>query len=235
MDRLSSQNQWLARIIRFLGLVFFLGTAGLVPTQAAAAQPIRSKQQAYFNSFGFTVSGFTDDQEQFISQTLAAYGRALGGPAKLREIILTYNCGSNWTITYAPEMVGANSTMKLSPTVFNIKKAIAANYSTYAASNDQAYARIMIGHEIDHILFWAIKARTGVDWAKVYQQRVRRDWSKVNSLTAPEEEAVTELSLKIQSMIYYFNLDTGKIETDPEIVKEIDDWAANVLAALKKV
>ncbi len=45
---------------------------------------------------------------------------------------------------------------------------------------------------------------------------------------------MTELSLKIQTMIYYFDMDIDGIETDPEIVKEIDGWAAEVLAALKK-
>lgn len=131
-------------------------------------------------------------------------------------------------------MVGANAAMKLSPTVFSLKKSFAANYSSYATPTDATHARIVISHEINHTLLQAVKVRTGVDWSKAYQQRVRRDWAKIKNPTAPEEEAVTELGLKIQSLNYYVSIASDEIEMNPEIQSEIDGWAADFLLALNE-
>ncbi len=235
MNRLSSQQKNITRLVLLALAISLLCSACLDAEMVTKAEPTRSTGRFDFQQYGYEVSGFTSDQEQIIAWTLAAYGRALGGPEKLRQIIRADNHGQNREITYAPDLVGANAAIKLSSTVFSLEKSYAANYSSYAAPNDVTHARIVISHEINHILFRAVKARTSIDWAKVYQQRVQRDWARIQDPTAPEQEAVTEFGLKIQSQHYYFSLGSKQIETNSEIISEIDSWAIDFLSALENM
>ncbi len=232
MNRLSSQQKNITRLVWLALAISLLCSACLDSDLATKAEPTRSAGRFDFQQYGCEVSGFTSRQEQIIAWTLAAYGRALGGPEKLRQIIHADNHGRNREITYAPDLVGANAAIQLSPTVFSLEKSKAANYSSYAAPNDVTHARVVLSHEINHILFRAVKARTGVDWAKIYEQRVQRDWATIPDPMAPEQEAVTELGLKLQSQQYYFSLGSREIETNSVIISAIDDWAADFLAAL---
>ncbi len=185
--------------------------------------------------YGFELVGFTPAQETVIVETLAAYARALGGPAVLREIIFTYNYDQKTTITYDPTFTGANSEIRLSPTVFSLELANAANYSLYAAPSEEIHAQIVIGHEIAHVLVKAVIARTGTDWVKDYEQRVSRDWIALVDPMAPREEAVTQLSLKVLDTGYFFALNPDEPETDAQIVNEIDAWTVDFLTALKEL
>ena len=123
--------------------------------------------------------------------------------------------------------------MKLSPTVFSLEKAATANYSCYAAADEAAHAQIVIGNEISDLLIRAVKARSGINWSKFYQQWVQRDWASINNIKAPEEEAVTELSLNVLQKGYYFSINADNPETNPVMVAEIDGWVADFLAALQ--
>ena len=58
------------------------------------------------------------------------------------------------------------------------------------------HAQIVIGHEISHLLLRAVRDRTGVKWSENYAQQVTRNWASLIDKKAPEEEAVTEFSLK---------------------------------------
>lgn len=233
MNSLSSQPIKASRFFSLFLVIIILSSALIFPYQTAQAQSDQLFWQDSFRQYGFEVKGFSSEQEEIIEGTLQAYAQALGGARKLREIIKTYNHGENWTITYAPNATGADSSIMLSPTVFSMEKALAANYSSYAANNETAHAQIVIGHEISHLLIRAVKARSGINWSKSYEQRVRRDWASIQNVKASEEEAVTELSLNILQMGYYFSINADNPETNPGMVAEIDGWVADFLAALQ--
>jgi hypothetical protein len=207
----------------------------LFPGQTAAAQSDQTIRQRSFKHYGFIASGFSREQEEIIQTTLVAFDQALGGHGRLARIMRTYNHGENWTITYVPDWTGADSSMKLSPTVFSIEKAQASNYSVYGASDEAMHAQIVIGHEIGHLLLRAVRDRTGVKWAKTYQQRITRDWERIKDPKAPEEEAVTELSLKVLKTGYFISINADIPETDPEIVAAIDGWSVDFLEVLQKL
>jgi hypothetical protein len=87
----------------------------------------------------------------------------------------------------------------------------------------------VIGHEIGHLLVHAALERSGMDWSKIYEQRVERDWASINDRQAPEEEAVTELGLKVLQAGYFFSLNAREVESNPVIVFEINGWIADFL------
>lgn len=181
------------------------------------------------------MNGFSAEQEKIIAATLTAFDRALGGHGRLARIMRTYNFGKNWTITYVPDWTGANSSMKLSPTVFCLKEAIASNYSSYGAVDETAHAQIVIGHEISHLLLRAVRDRTGVKWSENYEQQVTRNWASLMDGQVPEEEAVTEFSLKILNTGYFFSINADASESDPKFIAEIDKWAEEFLSTPQKL
>ena len=235
MNPLSSQKKHFGRSAQAFLAMIFLAIPFLVPVQAVEARATQPARPIPFSEYGFEVTGFTKDQEQIIRQTLELYAQALGGPETLREIITTYSRGQNRMITYNPNRVGACTDIELSPTVFSLKKSMAANYSVYAAPNEAAHAQVVIGHEIAHLLVWAIEERSGVNWSNAYAERVGRNWKKMSHPTAPMEEAVTNLSLKVAQMGYFFNNNKDKPEADPKIAAAIDAWTVDFLTALKRL
>lgn len=218
-----------------LFIIFLLVFRFTFSVQTAAGQSNQLVRQRTFHQYGFAVNGFTGEQEEIIQSTLAAYDRELGGHGRLAKIIRKYNQGENWTITYAPDWKGADSSMKLSSTVFNIEKALEANYSNYGASDETTHAQIVIGHEIGHLLIRAVRDRTGVFWSKTYQQRIMRDWDRIKDPKAPEEEAVTELSLKVLKVGYFISINADIPETDPDIVAAIETWSVDFLTTLRNL
>jgi hypothetical protein len=235
MNRLSSQIKFFPGLV-LCSLVMCLFSSAFLNTEGKEIlRPTHSAQQYDFQQYGYAVRGFTGDQENIIAQTLDAYAQALGGPAKLRSLILAANDGQLGTITYAPDQVGAYSNVLLSPTVFSVKKSLAANYSTYTTTDETMHARIVIGHEIGHVLLDSITHRTGIDWSNAYRLRVAHDWTEGRDPRSPEEEAVTNLSLKIQSMNYYYDFASGTREENSKIVYQIDAWVASVLKVLRKM
>jgi hypothetical protein len=233
MDPLSSHPQITTRLILLALVTLLLGPACLSSIALTDSPSARPAEQVTFQSYGFSVSGFTGPQEEIIRQTLAAFAEALGSREQLRKIITAYNNGKNWKITFDPNFTGADSSMKLGPIVFSLEKATAANYSSYCAGDDETYARVVIGHEIGHLLVRATKASTGADWSKSYEKRVNRDWHSLNSSRASEEEAVTELSLKVLGLGYVFPRNVRQAETQPEIIAQIDGWAEDFLQSNK--
>ncbi len=234
MNPLSSQKNRFGRLANTILAAFVLASAFLGPVRTVEA---RSAQPALFDSFaryGFEVAGFSPAQEQIIRQTLRAYAQALGGPDQLRRIITAYSGGKNRKIIYNPNRIGADTAIELSPTVFSLQKSAAANYSVYAAVDEVAHAKIVIGHEIAHLLIWAAERETGLNWSNIYAQQVQRSWAKLDP-TAPMEEAVTNLSLKVTGMGYSFSLNKDKPETTPRTRAEIDAWTADFLAALRQI
>ena len=231
MYLLSSQQKKAGRLFFFLSLIFIF----FFPIQTVAAksgQPIRPKN---FQQYGFVVKGFSAEQERIIGATLAAFDRELGGHGRLARIMRTYNSGKNWTITYVPDWTGADSSMKLSPTVFSIEKAVSSNYSSYGAGDEIMHAQIVIGHEISHLLLRAVRDITGVKWSENYEQQVTRNWVSMLDKKAPEEEAVTEFSLKILNCGYFFSINADAQESDPKFIAEIDEWAEEFLSTLQKL
>ena len=234
MNPLSSQNHNFLRLARSFLVMFMLTSTFLGPVRAVEA---RSAQPALFDSFaryGFEVSGFSREQEQIILRTLQMYAQALGGPNQLRRIITAYSGGKNRPITYNPNRIGAGTAIELSPTVFSLQKSNAANYSVYGAVDEATHAQIVIGHEIGHLLVWAAERETGLNWSNIYAQRVHRNWAAADA-TAPMEEAVTNLSLKVSGMGYFFSLSKDKPETDPRTRAEIDAWTVDFLTALRRL
>jgi hypothetical protein len=234
MHPLSSRPTLSFSPARLVLAVILLAAACLGPippaaAQAAAGQAAQPNGESVFARYGFTASGFTPAQAQLILDTLDAYAEALGGPEKLREIIVTYNHGKNRPIVYEPGITGANTDVQLSPTVFDMRKAAAQGFSMYAAQDEAAHARIVIGHEIAHLLLFAAWKQTGVDWAGRYRQQVRRYWKAIPDARAPEEEAVTQLSLAVLEQGYAFSLKADRPETDPYRLAEIERWAADFL------
>lgn len=235
MNHLSSHPKVAVQLVILSLVVFGWGSAWMNPAVMTAAPAATTTGQDLFSQYGFSVAGFTGAQEELIRKTLAAYAEALGGRETLRKIVTGYNGGKAWTITYDPNRVGANSAIMLSPTVFSLEKARANNYHTFCTDLEEAHAEIIIGHEIGHQLVRASRARNGVNWAKSYELRVKRDWRHINNPQAPEEEAVTELSLKVLKLGYYLDLDGDKIESDPRIVAGIGGWVANFTQSLKQL
>ncbi len=219
-------------------LLIIFSSFNLCACQAADGPEFEPFAIDPFSRYGFAVTGFTPTQETIILDTLEAFASALGSPAVLREIILAYNHGQLRSITYDPTFIAANSEIRLSPTVFSMDLAETSGFPCYAAANEDAHAQIVLGHEIGHILVNAAKAQTGVDWGETYAQRISRNWAWMAILqepVSPNEEAVTELSLKALNAGYYFSLYTGEPESDPQIASEIDAWAEDFLAALKEL
>lgn len=231
MNLLSSRQKTVSRLI-FICLTMLLI---LFPSRTATAQSDQTIRQRSFKRYGFIAVGFSSEQEAIIQSTLASFDKALGGRGRLARIVRKYNQGENWTITYVPDWSGADSSMKLSPTVFSIEKALASNYSTYGASDETMHAQIVIGHEISHLLFRAVRDTTGVKWSENYAQQVSRDWASLIDRKAPEEEAVTEFSLKVMDAGYFFSINADAPESDAKIIAEIDEWADEFLSALQKL
>jgi hypothetical protein len=234
MNRLSSPKTTFSSSMLLAAVLMVLCSAcgAAIPVTGADIAPEPTRQDP-FNRYGFEVTGFTPEQEAVIETTLAAYDRALGGQGRLRSILLVHNGGELRPITYNPNRVGANSEITLSPTVFSLELSNARNYSVYASTDETAHAQIVIGHEVGHILVKAILRRTGVDWEQVYRQGVGRSWETIGDPTAPGEEAVTELSLYVQGMGYFFSLDGDEPETDPQVTGEINRWVLDFIKALK--
>ena len=86
----------------------------------------------------------------------------------------------------------------------------------------------MIGHEIGHLLVQAAKARTGINLAELYEERVKRNWQRINDSQAPDEEAVTQLSLKVNPADYYFRMSDGQPEAYPENLACINGWVTDL-------
>jgi hypothetical protein len=236
MNPLTSQKNnkcTLPNLIVLILIVF--STFSLCSCQSPVPVAYEPTRTSPASMYGFELSGFTPAQEAVVLDTLAAYARALGGPAALREIILIYNSGQLRPITYDPNFTGALSDIRLSPTVFSMEKAASANYSCYAAASEDAHAQIVIGHEIAHILVKAAADRTGTDWVLAYEQHVSRDWTALVDPMAPREEAVTQLSLKVLGAGYYFSLNPDEPETDAQIADEIDAWVVDFLTTLKEL
>lgn len=235
MNPLTSQKNHTRTLNSLIIILVFFSSFGLCSCQATAPIENESALDSPFTKYGFTVSGFTPAQEAIILDTLDAYARALGGPRVLREIIRGFNNNALTPITYDPSILGANSEIRLSPTVFSMALADAADYPCYAAASEEIHAQIVIGHEIAHILHFIALARSGTDWVKVYEQRVSRDWPGMNNPKASTEESVTELSLKVLGTGYFYNRSAIEPESDPQIASEIDAWAEDFLAALKEL
>lgn len=261
MNPLSSHPQNAIKLILLALAVFLLGPACLgsaafsettsaqaarvetTPTQGSAPAegqesirntpaPLPTRVDAFL-AYGFTASGFTAQQEETIRKTLAAYAGVFGGRKQLRGIITGYNGGEAWQIYFDPGMVGADSGITLSPTVFSLEKSLAAGFNSFATGDDERHAQIIIGHEIGHILIWAAETRTGIDWTKAYEEQVKRDWPGMHDSKMPIEEAVTELSLNVLNTGYYLNLCGDSPETDPEILAQIDGWVEAFLQSFR--
>jgi hypothetical protein len=231
---LSQKNQHHSIFYRIVLCIFLLFSIYSCQPDIQSKYEARNANPGY--KYGFELSGFTPEQEILIIETLQAYALALGGSGTLRNLILTYNHGKIRPISYDPGGTGANNEIKLSPTVFSLEKAAAAHFPCYATSSDAVHARIVIGHEVAHILLDAVREQTGLDWANEYERRVSRNWAWMALLRKPvvaEEEAVTEISLKVLHLNYYFSLYTGESETDAQLLTEIDDWANDFLQDLK--
>lgn len=230
MNALSSHPKNIIRLILIFLVAALLVPICLNPVKAAGGLLTATD---VFSSYGFKAVGFTESQEEIILKTLEAYAQALGSRQQLRKIITTYNGGKNWNIRYDPILVGANASMKLSPTVFSLKKSQVAGYSAYGAGDDETYARIVIGHEVGHLLVHAAKARTGINWEELYAERVKRNWQFIKDSQAPAEEAVTQLSLKVNQAGYYFRLSGNQPEAYPENLACIDGWVTDFIQVLK--
>jgi hypothetical protein len=231
---LAQKIQYHSRFYRVVLCFFALFSICSCQADIQPKYEARSADPGY--DYGFSVDGFTPEQEILISDTLEAYAQALGGSAVLRDLILSDHQGMVRPIIYNPHGVGANNEIMLSPTVFSLELSGAAQYPNYAAGSEAEHARIVIGHEIAHILLDTAREPTGRDWAKEYEQRVSRNWAWMALLRKPvlaEEEAVTELSLKVLHAGYYFCLYTGEAETDTQVLNEIDAWASDFLRELK--
>ena len=233
MNPLSSHPKNIIQLILFSLVVSLLVSTCLNPVEAFDAPLALPTAYDVFSSYGFKVEGFTEPQEEIILKTLGAYAQVLGSRQQLRKIITNYNNGKSWKVTFDPTFVGANSSMKLSPTVFSLEKSLLANYSTYDAGDDETYARIVIGHEIGHVLVQAAKARTGINWEELYAERVKRNWQRMNDSQAPAEEAATQLSLKVNQAGYYLRLSGNQPEAYPENLACIDGWVTDFIQYLK--
>jgi hypothetical protein len=235
MNTLSSHPQNVFQLPLFFLAILMLVFICLNPATALAASAALPTADDVFSSYGFKVKGFTEPQEEIILKTLESYAQVLGSRQQLRKIITNYNDGRNWKVTYDPTFVGANSSMKLSPTIFSRGKSRRANYSTYGTGDDENYARIVIGHEIGHLLVRAAEARTGINWEESYAERVKRNWQYINDSQAPAEEAVTQLSLKVNRAGYYFRLSGDQPEAYPENLACIDGWVTDFIQFLKNL
>jgi hypothetical protein len=235
MNSLSSHSKNVIQLILFSLGVSLLASTCLNPAKAVYVPAAQPTVQDVFLSYGFNVEGFTEPREEIILKTLDAYAQVLGSRQQFRKIITNYNGGKNWKISFDPTFVGADSSMKLSPTVFSREKSQAANYSTYGARDDETYARIVIGHEIGHLLVQAAKAWTGINLAELYKERVKRNWQRINDSQAPDEEAVTQLSLKVNQADYYFRMSDGQPEAYPENLVCIDGWVTDFIQFLKSL
>ncbi|MBE0697720.1 MAG: hypothetical protein IH586_12435 [Anaerolineaceae bacterium] len=122
------------------------------------AEPTRQNTLA---QYGFQASGFTPEQEKTLEKTLAAFGRALGGPEKLRQIIITFNHGEIRPILYDPQKIGAGSWIVLGPTSFSMELANRSNLSCYGAETDEQHTMIVLGHELSHLLVLTAERQTG--------------------------------------------------------------------------
>lgn len=230
MGLLSSSGAAQRRII----VLFFMILALLLyPAWNVLAEFKDTLREQSLEDDGFVSVGFSDDQEDVIVDAVAAFDAALGGRGELKSIIHAYNQGNPWTITYDPDRVGANSAIKLGVTVFSCERASAENYSLYGTRNEARHAQIVIGHEISHLLIRAVLAETGVDWSKAYEERVPRNWQRMNDPKAPLEEAVTELSLSVLESGYYIYLFEDELEDNPEMLSKIDAWVKDFLDALR--
>ncbi len=194
------------------------------------AEPTR---QNALDQYGFQASGFTPEQEKTVEKGLAAFGQALGGPEKLRRIIITFNHGEIRPILYDPQRIGAGSWIVLGPTSFSMELANRSNFSCYGAETDEQHTMIVLGHELSHLLVLAAERQTGVNWSAVYQQHVERDWARLGDLQGAEEEAVTQLSLKVLRMGYTYSLNEDTREIRTAIIYEVTVWTRDFLAALK--
>jgi len=217
----------------FTGFLVLLAAIGRPITKGIISQ--NDEQSRGFQRFGFVDKGFSYDQHQIIESVLLSYERVLGGHGRLARIIRYQHFGEDRQISFDPQGVGANSEILLSPSVFNCKLSQQANFSCYGALDDTAHARIVIGHEVGHLLIRAVRNRTRVNWGIVYASRISRNWDAINDPNAGLEEAVTELSLKVINAGYYFSISTDSVENDLEIIGQIEAWVAEFLAELRKM
>jgi hypothetical protein len=196
----------------------------------AAAVSCRSGD---FARYGINTAGFTRQQEKIILQAVSSFAQMVGGPEQLKKLLTIYNDIPCQEIFFDPEGVGAYTDIRLTPTVFNVQAALAANYSHYFTVTEAEHARVVIGHEIGHLLGYAALRESGVDWMQRYRERVGRDWQNISSREAFEEEAVTQLSLAALGNGYYYRLQEDKIETDPQRAAEIQAWVSDFLQFLR--
>ena len=110
---------------------------------------------------------------------------------------------------------------------------MAANYSIYSSINEAEHARIVIGHEIGHLLGRAAWLKSGVDWYQGYRERVHRNWGNPINHRPFEEEAVTQLSLEFEGAGYYYSIQTSQMETNPQRKAEIEAWMADFIEFLR--
>lgn len=221
-------------LVRWFTGILVLFVAMGRPT-AKSISALIELQSGEIQRFGFEESGFSPDQHQIIAGALASYDRALGGHGRLARIIRDYHSGKNWQILYDPQWFGANSSIVLSPTVFDCGLSLEAHFSCYGSINETAHSRIVIGHEVGHLLIRAVRDRTHVNWGLTYASRISRNWEANHDPNAPLEEAVTELSLKVMDAGYFFCIASDTIENDPVIIRQIEAWVVEFLAVLHKM
>ncbi len=221
-------------LFRFIAGILVL-FAAMGRSSAKASVAFEEQQSRELQKFGFDVSGFSPNQHQIIASTLSSYDRALGGHGRLARIIREYHSGENWHILYDPQWIGANSSMVLGPTVFDCQRSQAANFSCYGSIDETAHSRIVIGHEVGHLLIRAVRDRTHVNWGLTYASLISRNWEAIHDSNAPLEEAVIELSLKVMDAGYFFSIASDTIENDPVIIRQIEAWVDEFLAVLQKI
>ncbi len=188
-----------------------------------------------FARYGINAAGFNPQQEKMILQTISSFAQMVGGPEQLKKLLTIYNDIPCQEIFFDPEGIGAYTDIRLTPTVFDVEAALAANYSHYYTATEAEHSRVVIGHEIGHLLGYAALRESGVDWMQRYRERVGRDWQNISSREAFEEEAVTQLSLAALGNGYYYRLQEDKIETDPQRVVEIQAWVSDFLHFLREL
>lgn len=221
-------------LVRWFAGILVLFVAMGRPTVIGIAALI-DRQSPEFQRFGFEDTGFSSDEHQIIEGALSSYDQALGGHGRLARIIHEYHSGRNWQILYDPQWIGANSSIVLGPTVFDCRRSLDAHFSCYGSMDETAHARIVIGHEVGHLLIRAVRDRTQVNWGLTYASRISRNWESIHDPNAPLEEAVTELSLKVMDAGYFFCIASDTIENDPVIIRQIEAWVGEFIAVLRNM
>jgi RHS repeat-associated protein len=185
-----------------------------------------------FKQYGVYLEGFTASQMIALEVTLKAFANALGSADLLKKYMMSNN-GGNLQRIYADPGVGADASIRLGSTTFDMNFAKQNRYANYGAGSDEERAQIVLGHEIAHILISEEKKRSGVDWATEYSSSVPQgDGKSWDPPSAPEQEAVTNLALHVLNKGYYWNAAISAEEPGSR-TSAINSWTYNFLLALK--